>query len=167
MSAYIIQAERIIDDFIKAVDEVFSQMAAVTIQVEDVEEIDGQTDCMDVTTCMDITGILGFSGGRRGSILVTFSEAVALKAVGGMLDMEFNDINADVRDGVGEIVNIIAGTAKTRLQPKGISFDLSIPNTIIGFNHQITAPASTSRTRVRFTTIYGNFFLEVNLKEDK
>jgi chemotaxis protein CheX len=167
MSAYIVQPENFIDDFIKATDEVFSQMVSVAIAVNAVEEIDGQPDCMDVTSCMDITGILGFSGGRRGSILVTFSQSIALKAVGGMLGEEYTAINSDVRDGVGEIVNIIAGTAKTRLQLKGISFDLSIPNTIIGFNHQITAPAATTRTRVRFSTIYGDFFLEVYLKEDK
>ena len=167
MNGYIIQTDMFIDDFIKATDEVFSQMVSVAVQVDVVEEINGMPDCMDVTLCMDITGILGFSGGRRGSLLVTFSEETALKAVGGMLGIQYTEMNSDVCDGVGEIVNIIAGTAKTRLQLKGISFDLSIPNTIIGTKHQITAPASTSRTRISFSSPYGAFFMEVYLKEDK
>lgn len=167
MNTNVMQANTFIADFIVAAEEVFTRMASLPIKVEEVEEIDWKANCMEVTSCMDITGILGFSGGRRGSILITFSQPAALKAVGGMLGVEFQEMNSDVRDGVGEMVNIIAGAAKTRLQPKGINFDLSIPNTIVGDKHHITAPASTSRTRVLFSTPFGKFFLEVYLKEDK
>jgi len=121
---------------------------------------------LNVTACMDITGVLGFSGGRKGSILVTFSDRIALAAVGGMLGMTLTEINADVRDGIAELVNMIAGGAKTRLQKKGVNFDLSIPNTVIGANHQITAPAGTSRTRIDFVSDDGEFFIEVYLKEE-
>ncbi len=68
--------------------------------------------------------------------------------------------------GVGEIINMIAGGAKTRLQQKAVFFDLSIPNTIIGQNHQITSPASAGRTRIDFESSAGDFFMEVSLKED-
>jgi len=83
-----------------------------------------------------------------------------------MLGIEFTEIDADVRDGVSELVNMVAGGAKTKLQAKGIDFALSIPNTVIGPHHQIAPGASTTRTRVEFESDLGSFIIEVYLKQD-
>lgn len=166
MGENIIHKDNLIHDFIDVTKDVLSTMASYHVEIKDVREINGGSDMLNVTACMDITGVLGFSGGRKGSILVTFSDRIALAAVGGMLGMTLTEINADVRDGIAELVNMIAGGAKTRLQKKGVNFDLSIPNTVIGANHQITAPAGTSRTRIDFVSDDGEFFIEVYLKEE-
>ncbi len=158
--------EDLIGDIVEATSDVLSTMASFEVKAKEFVQRKGTPECLDITACMDITGILGFSGGRKGSVLITFTEAIALKVVGGMLGVKLSKIDADVRDGVGEIVNMIAGGAKTRLQRKGVFFDLSIPNTIIGQNHQITAPASAVRTRIDFESCAGDFFMEVHLKED-
>jgi chemotaxis protein CheX len=164
----LVRANPLVQDFIDVSVEVMDTMASYAIKPTRVVEPDvGRGEKLEVTACLDITGILGFSGGRKGSILVTFSKESALSAVGGMLGMEFTEMDADVRDGIGELVNMIAGGAKTKLQAKGIDFILSIPNTVIGPKHQITAPASTSRTRIDFETPDGEFFVEVYLKEEK
>ena len=160
-----IATESVIQDFIDVTVEVLSTMAQLEVTPKGVQEIEGDSSLMAVTACMDITGVLGFSGGKQGSILVTFPERMALSAVGGMLGMEFTEVDGDVRDGVGEIVNMIAGSAKTRLQNRGINFELSIPNTVVGANHQIAAPASTRRTRIDFNSTSGGFFIEVYLKD--
>ena len=165
MADNILNDENLIQDFIDITIEVLSTMANLDVKSKGVREINGGTSSLDVTACMDITGVLGFSGGRRGSLLVTFANKTALKAVGGMLGIECKEVNADIRDGVGELVNMIAGGAKTKLQSKGIDFELSIPNTVIGANHQITSPLSTSRTRLDFTTSEDDFFMEVYLKQ--
>ncbi len=141
-------------------------MASFDVKAKEVQEINGKSEFKDVTACLDITGILGFSGRRKGSLLVSLSKSIAFRAVGGMLGIEFTEFDADVRDGVSELVNIIAGGAKTRLQGKGVHFDLSIPNTVIGQDHQITAGSSTTRTRVDFDSDLGSFFIDVYLKED-
>lgn len=156
----------LVEDFIDTTLEVLETMANVTVTSKGVREIDGSIEGLNVTACMDITGVLGFSGGRRGSVLITFGAETAIKAVGGMLGMEFKEIDADVRDGVGELVNMIAGGAKTKLQAKGIDFELSIPNTVIGRNHEITAPQSSTRVRMDFGSKIGDFFIEVYLKHD-
>lgn len=158
--------DELIQDFVDTTVEVLSTMASLECSYtgdHQYEEIGA--DC-DVATCLDITGILGFSGGRRGSIVVTFTNEIAKSAVGGMLGIEFEEIDSDVRDGVGELVNMIAGGAKTKLQDKGLDFELSIPNTVMGKNHRITVPAGTCRTRLDFVTSAGNFFVEVYLKKD-
>ena len=154
------------DDFIDSTVVVLATMASIEVTGSKVREVDGSSNGIDITSCLDITGILGFSGGRRGSLLVTFPQTISLKAVGGMLGMEFTEIDSDVTDGVGELVNMIAGGIKTKLQAKGTDFQLSIPNTIVGPSHHITAPGSTTRTRIDFETDLGNFFIEVYLKED-
>ena len=162
----LLQDEGLIQDFIDVTIEVLSTMASLEVKSTGHFQIENHENSLDVTACMDITGVLGFSGGRRGSVLVTFSREMALNAVGGMLGIELEEIDGDVTDGIGELVNMIAGGAKTRLQAKGIDFDLSIPNTVLGKAHQITAPAGTSRTRMGFESAAGSLFLEVYLKQE-
>ncbi len=164
MSGNIITKDNLIHDFIDVTADVLSTMASFDIEATQVRQINGNGN--DITTCFDITGVLGFSGGRKGSLLVSFPENIAFRAVGGMLGIEFTEIDADVRDGVSELVNMVAGGAKTKLQAKGIDFALSIPNTVVGPHHQIAPGASTTRTRVEFESDLGSFFIEVYLKQD-
>ena len=166
MSDNVLAKDNLIQDFIDVTGEVLSTMASFDIKAIGVQEVNGNGDSKDITACFDITGILGFSGGRKGSLLVSFPGNIAFRAVGGMLGIEMTEIDADVRDGVSELVNMIAGGAKTKLQAKGIDFELSIPNTVVGREHQITAGASATRTRVDFDSDLGGFFIEVYLKED-
>ena len=162
----IIAKDNLIHDFIDVTGEVLSTMASFDVKAKEVQEKNGKSGHKDITACLDITGILGFSGGRKGSLLISLSKSIAFRTVGGMLGIEFTEFDSDVRDGVSELVNIIAGGAKTKLQAKGIDFELSIPNTVIGKDHQIAAGASTTRTHVEFDSDLGSFFIEVYLKED-
>lgn len=167
MNDNLLMQESFVRDFVDITEEVLGTMAGLKVNCQGSVEINGgSAEGLDVTSCMDITGVLGFSGGRKGSVLVTFAEATALKAVGGMLGIECQELDSDVRDGIGELVNMIAGGAKTKLQAKGVDFELSIPNTVMGSFHQITAPASTSRTRIDFNSSAGKFFIEVCLKRE-
>jgi len=165
MSDNILEKDDLVQDFVDSTRDVLNTMTGLDVMFRKKEVLDGNDSNLDITACQDITGVLGFSGGRKGSILVTFSEKIAVSAVGGMLGVEFDEIDADVRDGIGELVNMIAGGAKTRLQDKGVDFELSIPNTVMGHNHKITAPASITRTRMTFQTQHGSFFVEVYLKK--
>ncbi len=158
--------ESVVGDFIDATVEVLSTMASIHATPTAVREINGGAEHGSVTRCLDVTGLLGFSGERRGSMLVTFPKQLALRAVGGMLGTTCDTICHDVRDGVGEIVNMIAGRAKTRLQDKGVNFDLSIPNAVVGPDHRIAAPLETARTRIDFEADRERFFVEVYLKEE-
>ncbi len=166
MSENIVIKENLIQDFIDSTSEVLSTMAAIDVEPKGYREVRSDTNNAGTTVCMDITGVIGFSGGRQGSILVTLSEQIAMSAVGGMLGTALEEMDADVTDGVGELVNMIAGGAKTKIQQKGFDFELSIPNTIMGANHQITGPAASSRTRLDFGTPAGDFFVEVHLKQE-
>lgn len=166
MTNSMLRTQDLIQDFVDVTVEVLVTMGGMDVVSQGIREINGNSGGLGITDCKDITGLLEFSGGRKGALLMTMPEEMALKAVGGMLGMELTEIDEDVCDGVGELINIIAGGAKTKLQEKGVDFELSIPNTVIGKSHQITTPASTSRVRCEFEAAGEGFFIEVYLKED-
>jgi chemotaxis protein CheX len=85
----------------------------------------------------DISGIMGLSGEVSGSIIISFGQGSACKLVGNMLGTTYNDINDDVKDGIQEIVNLVAGQAKTMLSDTEYHFQVSIPTCVIGANHQV------------------------------
>lgn len=148
--------------------EVLTSMCSLTAIVKNVEELDHVSGSIDITSCLDITGMLGFSGSKelRGSILMTFRLDVALAIVAGMLDCTREEAKFDVIDGIGELVNMVTGSAKTKLQEQGTDLRRSIPNIVTGIGVQITAPASTSRRRINFESDSGLFFVEIAFKED-
>jgi CheY-specific phosphatase CheX len=55
-----------------------------------------------------------------------------------MLGEDDSEIDSDLLDGVGELVNMIAGTAKTTLGNGDYHFDLSIPAVLEGAKAAVT-----------------------------
>jgi chemotaxis protein CheX len=110
----------------------------------------------------DISGIIGLSGIAQGAISISFPKIVALKAVSAMLGSEVKIIGPEMTDGIGEIVNIIAGNAKQYLTQFHLT--ISLPNVIVGKNHSITAPSNTPSIVVPFNGAIGAFAMEVSLK---
>ena len=55
----------------------------------------------------DVSGIVGLSGEARGTISVSFSENSILSIVSNMFGELVNEINDEVKDAVGEILNIV------------------------------------------------------------
>ena len=97
---------------------------------------------------------------------MTFRLDVALAIVVGMLGCTRDEAKYDVIDGIAEIVNMVTGDAKTKLQKQGIDLRRSIPNIVTGIGVQITAPASTSRRRIDFESDSGPLFVEIAFKEE-
>jgi chemotaxis protein CheX len=110
----------------------------------------------------DISGVIGLSGDAQGSIALSFPKVVALKVVSGMLGSEIKIVGPELTDGIGELVNIVAGYAKKDLTAFKLS--ISLPNVIIGKDHVIISPSGTSGIIVPFTCPLGSFSVEVSLK---
>jgi CheY-specific phosphatase CheX len=117
--------------------------------------IDSVKDCFKTTLSIDLIDnedislpaveasllcSVGFAGKLEGNIAVVIFDASACKVVGLMLGMEFPEVTPDVKDGFGEIGNIIAGGLKTRIAQAGYSFDITIPTTILGKELDISCP---------------------------
>ena len=112
----------------------------------------------------DISGVIGVTGGTmEGTVAITFPEKLARDIVAAMAGMSPNDLTtADLHDGVGEIVNMIAGNAKTSLSSQeGLRLSLSLPTIVCGQGHEIGLQQGTPYFVILFETEGINFGIEV------
>jgi chemotaxis protein CheX len=110
----------------------------------------------------DISGVIGLSGDAQGSISLSFPETDAIRFVRKMLgDIEKIDED-EMTDGIGEIVNIIAGNAKQYLTKFNLS--ISLPSVIIGKKHTLAGQSGSPTIVVPFSSDLGKFIMEVSLK---
>mgnify|MGYP001809852956 CR=1 FL=1 len=102
----------------------------------------------------DISGIMGLSGEAVGSIVISFPKDLACRIVSAMLGGEpmGTELSADVCDGVGEIVNMVAGHAKSALAKTKYHFQISIPTVVSGEKHELTHKSGTPNIVVLFET---------------
>ena len=114
----------------------------------------------------DVSGIVGLSGEARGTISVSFSEQSILAIVGNMFGEPVKEINDEVKDAVGEILNIVSGQARQKLEAMGRSLKGAIPTVITGKNHAISHITKQPIVAIPFETDNGHFTIEVCI-EDK
>lgn len=109
----------------------------------------------------DVSGIIGLSGEAQGAIVLSFPKSVALKAVSKLVGSEIKIVGAEITDGIGELANIIAGYAKQELTKYNLA--ISLPNVVIGTNHEVSAPSGVQTIVVPFSCELGGFAMEVSL----
>ncbi|MCL2688797.1 MAG: chemotaxis protein CheX [Chitinispirillia bacterium] len=110
----------------------------------------------------DVSGVIGLSGEAQGAICLSFPKEVALKAVSALLGMEIKEMGPDVSDGIGELVNIVAGNAKQYLTKYSLS--ISLPKVIIGKDLQLAPTKGVPTLVVPFISSLGEFAIEISLK---
>ena len=115
---------------IEAVVETFSSMCGVTPEKSGESTVIAGSQTIKTD---DIIGIVGLTGDRKGDIIITSEAKVAQKVVGALLMDEITEINSDLLDGFGEIINIIAGAFTGKII--GVKFNLALPTVMAG-EHQ-------------------------------
>jgi CheY-specific phosphatase CheX len=112
----------------------------------------------------DLLGVIGLSGGAKGAAIMTMNLDVGCKVVSAFLMEEVKEPNADLMDGFGEILNIIAGAAASKLQ--GMRVNLAIPTVVLGNNQQIHAKHGSPWVIIPMKfPAWGKFNIEVSLEE--
>lgn len=109
----------------------------------------------------DISGVIGLSGNAVGSVVLSLSKEVALQATSAMLMMETTEINADVIDAIGELTNMVAGSAKAKLEELQLS--ISLPTVVTGKGHVLSFPREVTPICIPFDSAWGPLKLEVCL----
>ncbi len=113
----------------------------------------------------DVTGIVGLIGEASGTISVSFTEECILAIVSNMFGEEIKEINDEVKDAVGEILNIVSGQARKKIETTGKILKGAIPTVIAGKNHTITHITKQSIVAVPFETDNGGFTIEICIEE--
>jgi len=110
----------------------------------------------------DISGIIGLSGKVIGTVALSFPESTALAVCNKFMSANLKEMNAEILDAVGELINIVAGNAKKGLTEFNI--EISLPSVIVGKNHRIVEPKGSVGFVIPFASPLGNFHMAVSLK---
>jgi chemotaxis protein CheX len=89
-----------------------------------------------------VTAVVGFGGMLSGACVFRSGASVAMKVAAKMTGMQFNEVDDTVKDGIGEICNMLAGTWKARVPGLAAHCGLSVPAIITGrdYNLHVQAP---------------------------
>lgn len=76
---------------------------------------------------------IGLTGDYSGTMSLYLSLELALKMASWMMEEDYQELNSEVCESVGEVLNMIAGGVKNRLSTDEYDvFDISLPITISG-----------------------------------
>ncbi len=161
-----------ITDAIKtSTDEVFTSMLMMEVTAEDSFVKDEKNVSTDL-----ISSLHFFGENYMGKIAVFSSGAVACHIANAMLGSDTKEVNSEIKDGMGEIVNMIAGSAKVKLFDALGDIHLLTPWVIAGRHLSIAssdgnsggdldlaldAQAQFSWVMTKFTFEHGSFMVGV------
>ena len=111
----------------------------------------------------EVSGVIGLSGKALGTVVLGLSREAAISATEALLQERPAEINGDVTDAVGELVNIIAGNAKAALEH--LEMSVSLPTVITGKNHCVEFPTRVTPISIPFTSPWGEITVDVGLYE--
>lgn len=92
-----------------------------------------------------VTAVVGFGGVLSGACVFRASGATALKMAARMTGLEFEEIDDTVKDAIGEICNMVAGSWKGKVPDLAAHCGLSVPAVITGRNYRLHVQAPEFR----------------------
>ena len=92
----------------------------------------------------DISGIIGLSGEVKGAVAISLKEVTAFGITKILTGAEYKNVDSDVADVIGEIINIIIGNVKNVFEQKH-RVKISMPAIIRGKAHSIVWPTERAR----------------------
>ena len=99
-----------------------------------------------------VTAVVGFGGVLSGACVFRSGASAALKIAARMTGAEFDAIDDTVKDGIGEICNMLAGAWKGKVPELAANCGLSVPAVITGrdYNLHVQAPEFQVHHAYRF-----------------
>lgn len=92
----------------------------------------------------DVSAIIGLTGEARGAVVISMKQALARRLTGELTGSKHDDLDDEVIDAIGEIINIIAGNAKRGLE-ESFKLVISLPTIVRGTGHSIQWPNDQAR----------------------
>lgn len=111
----------------------------------------------------EVSGMIGLSGVCRGMVVVSIGRDTAMSVAEIMLGTRPAELNADVIDAVGELTNMVAGAAKTKLEEFRLT--IGLPTVICGKNQTILFPSGTLPIVIPFESQIGPVCVQVGFSE--
>ena len=121
----------------------------------------------DLKALGDISAVIPVSGECNGSIGISFTESCILQVAYQMFGEEYDAINDEIVDMVGEIVNMVSGDARKELEKLGFNFQAGIPTMDHGKGHLLNHTVTDRIIIIPFQTKNGDFFIETCFDSEK
>lgn len=111
----------------------------------------------------EIRGVIGYSGRAKGCVVISLSREVAINATRVMLKKHVTEIDSDVVDTVGELANMVAGSAKSHLEK--LELRITLPTIITGKSHCVEFVSGVTPMCISFECEWGEVLIEYALIE--
>ena len=118
-----------------SVQEVFQLMLGVNCRCEEKLQVHAPERTESVTA------VVGFGGLLSGACVLRCSGAAALAIAARLTGMEFDGVDETVKDGIGEICNMLAGAWKSKVPNLAANCGLSVPAVITGCDYHLHVQA--------------------------
>jgi len=117
-----------------SVEEVFELMMGVKCRRAVAELPDCHTE--------SVTAVVGFGGLLSGACVFKLASETALTVASRLTGIEFSEVDDTVKDAIGEICNMLAGSWKGKVPELSANCGLSVPAVITGrdYNLHVQAP---------------------------
>lgn len=109
----------------------------------------------------DVSSIIAMTGAVEGTCVLSFKSDTAVKIVKAFTGMEFSVEDPDFTDAIGELVNMVAGGAKTLFDSSNIS--ISCPTVVVGEGHIVHGHRDTVCIGIPCSCSCGEFAVEIAL----
>ncbi len=146
--------------FVEETIRTFQAMAGVSL-VEQGVALKNEGDAT-----YDVSAYMGIAGPISGAVVLSCPAGVLCRTVSLILRQEMPEVNADVTDGLCEIVNIIVGNACRILSQQGYTgLSTSLPGVVVGKHRRVWRSRDLPCLIVRlFDSNLGVLSLEMNLR---
>lgn len=129
-----------------ATHDVFSTMLGIEL-----EDGESYVDDAPPAPAEGVLALVGLAGTWAGSGTVACSATLARHVSGQLLMQEFQHVDEEVLDAMGEVCNMILGNVKTLLEEHLGPMGLSIPTVIFGRNFTTRSVAKSQWSVVKFS----------------
>jgi chemotaxis protein CheX len=119
-----------------SVEEVFQMMLGVNCLRED-----DSSAARPGAEPESVTAVVGFGGLLSGACVFRSGAQTAMKVAAHMTGMDFSEIDDTVKDGIGEICNMLAGAWKGKVPDLAANCGLSVPAVITGRDYKLHVQA--------------------------
>ena len=114
----------------------------------------------------EISGIIGMTGDAIGSLAMSFTEACIIGIVDKMLGEKHKEMNKAVLDAVGELTNMISGSARKMMEKDDLKVFAAIPTIVFGRAHTVRHVVKGPSIVIPFGTDFGEFVIDILLKSN-
>ena len=112
----------------------------------------------------DVSGIIGMSGDVEGAFVLSFSVETGERLVSLFVGEHIEHTHEDFADAVGELINMISGSAKAQFKDKHVN--IACPSVIVGQNHRVFSRKNVSCIVIPCTCDCGEFTVEISYRNE-